>query len=84
VDSVLQLSQNLFRCWSKSGAGRRTCIGVNEAAWEIRRGVAADDRMLDLLKPLARPKLFTFNELPHGVRGQREMTALRLLQIPRR
>ena len=32
-----------------------------------RRGVSADDRMLDLLQPLARPKLFTFDELADGV-----------------
>ena len=44
------------------------------------RGVAADDRMLDLLKPLARPKLFTFDELSDCVeRGGGKMTPLRLL-----
>ena len=36
--------------------------------------------MLDLLQPLARPNLFTFNELSHGVeRGGGKMTPLRLL-----
>src|SRR5215510_10870010 len=36
--------------------------------------------MLDLLKPLARPNLFTFNELSHGVeRSCGEMAPLRLL-----
>src|SRR5215510_3250532 len=36
--------------------------------------------MLDLLKPLARPNLFTFNELSHGVeRSCGEMAPLRLV-----
>src|SRR5262245_3793762 len=37
--------------------------------------------MLDLLKPLARPNLFTFNELSHGVeRSGGEMAPLRLVR----
>jgi hypothetical protein len=36
--------------------------------------------MLDLLKPLARLKLFTCNELPHGVEGgSSEVSALGLV-----
>src|SRR5215475_6124554 len=36
--------------------------------------------MFDLLKPLARPNLFTFNELSHGVeRSGGEMASLRLV-----
>src|SRR5262249_21158700 len=36
--------------------------------------------MFDLLKPLARPNLFTFNELSHGVeRSGGEMAPLRLV-----
>ena len=80
MEYVFQLIKNLISMLVQKWRRPANRIGVNESRMEIRRGVAADDRMLDLLKPLARPKLFTRNELSHCVeRGGGEMTPLRLL-----